>query len=158
MTDDDDIPNKKYVDDVYAGIWVKDSTASRDYSTPAKVVAWTDVTGGTAGDMPENDADGDNTGDDITISATGAGVYEICYSASFSGDNSSLVELDVQADGVDVEGSHIDRKLGLSGDVGTVACNTIATLANDDVITLFVTTDETNITFRSVSLTVKKLK
>ncbi len=75
-----------------------------------------------------------STGDRITISTNGNGVYSGVFSMSFSGTSSSVVKGALYKNGVIQDQCGFRRKLGTPGDSGTIVMNALIELVAGDTL------------------------
>lgn len=100
--------------------------------TPVKLTTW-DTNGDSNGLTP------DHTSDDITIDVSG--VYHVDCNVSFSGTANATFQLHLRVDNVEKdEGLH--RKLSTGGDVGSAGFSGIVTVAANEVLTVWVESDD----------------
>lgn len=119
---------------VYGSISAFDASTAQGSlgTTPVKLTGFT-TNGKSKGVTP------DHTNDQLTI--TVAGDYCVEFQCSFSGTSSAEAQFRLRVDGVE-QSFGCNRKLGTGGDVGS--CFFVApdiTLANTDVLTIYVETD-----------------
>lgn len=96
--------------------------------------------------------------DNITIGASGAGVYLITVSCSFSGSNNAEIHMSVFKGGVEQSTIQAHRKLG-GADIGSMSCSGLLVLAASDIIDLRFSSDtnSTTVTLEHVQLTIVRI-
>jgi len=126
-------PGSAGIVDKYGGIYVKDgSTAQTTLGTTQKKMT------GFAADSPSSGVTPAHASDQITILT--AGDYEVHFQNSFSGSVSAEFQFFARIDGVETS-LGCKRKLGTGGDVGSCSFTGILTLAVNEVLTVYVETD-----------------
>lgn len=118
-------------------------------TTPVLLTTW-------AVDGDANGLTPDHTTDSITIDVSG--VYHVDCDISFAGSGTTVFEVHLRVDGVEVdEGFH--RKLGTGGDEGSAGFNGIISLLANEVLTVYIEADGSgkSVTPSDAQLTVNQI-
>lgn len=105
-----------------------------EISTPGTFVTMTGFTEGESNNVTVSGTNG-------TMTVVKAGKYLINVSVSFSGTDNILFTGHIFKDGTQVDKIGATRKLGSTGDIGSVSFSGILSLVADEVLTLQITSD-----------------
>lgn len=134
----------------YGGLYVQGGVTAQATTTSfAKLTAF-------AADMVADDTTPAHATDDITILTDG--VYEVTFNLSFSGTGTAIFEAAVGVDGVEQVVIEAIRKMGATGDVGSMGAGGLLSLTAAEVVTVLIKSDGTDsLTVQDAQLRVKRV-
>ena len=143
VTQTHSLTDKEYVDGLhkYGELYID---AGSTVTTVTTAGTFYKITGYSVG-LSSGTTPASGASSNITI-ATGttysnAGVYNVSYSASFTGTANAVVQIAVFVNGTRQPKVNLTRKISAGGDVGRAACSGLLSLAEGDVIDVRVTSD-----------------
>lgn len=120
----------------YAQIYVHDgATAQTSIATTPVLMT------GVASDGPEFSANADVANDRIILPSYAA-TWLVNFNCYFSGDANDSFQMHLRADAVEVPNCAAGRKIGSGGDAGSNGFSCLYTAAADDVLTVYVESDD----------------
>jgi len=138
---------------VYASIYTSGGSTSQTMGTSAaKLTLW-------ASNGEADNASADATNNEIEVGAAGDGDYLVIGQFSFSGAVSTTFTIKAAVNGVEDDAVACERKLGTGGDVGSCSFAGIITLADGDLVSVYVTADAASksFTLQEGSLTIRRI-
>jgi len=119
---------------VYGEIYVADGSTAQSSlgTTPTKMTGFA-ANGESSGTTP------DHTNDQITVGT--AGKYLVDFDVSFSGTGGATMKFHLRVNDGEQAKAALVRKLGVGGDVGNAGFACIMSLSANDVLTVYVETD-----------------